>query len=559
MTFSKMHVICRGIRLGRLAVSAILGLRMFRVIPAVLILIFGSLAAPAWAQEKAQAATPKFGGTYRRPLGNNPATLDPALIADTYGFTVAQQIFDGLVQYDGTLTIVPAIAQSWKATRDGLNWTFTLRKGVKFHNGREVTANDVVYSFTRILDPKTGSKAAQVFLKVKGAKDYVEGRAKTVQGFRALDQYTVQIELEEVAAPFVATLAVGYAKIVPREVVEELGPGFGSRPVGTGPFKFTSWKKDEDIVLEANQDYFASRPFLDRLDYKIYPGTPTDKMFASFENGGLEDSLIPASELEQVQGTRKYQFVRRPILGIRFLGLNISQGPLANPLVRQAFNYAIDREALVRDIHKNRYKAAYGFLPPGMYGYDPQFRPYPFDPQRARALLAKAGYPGGRGLPVIQLWSSVRTPDFESEHEAIQRYLADIGIRVDLQYNTNWPAFKALAQEGRLPIFRWGWVADVPEPDNFLYQLFHSQGPTNLTRYHNTQVDRVLDRARAEQAYLKRIELYRQAENLIMEDSPVIPLSYYSYERVFQPYIQSIEVSALGDPYIPMRKIWLAK
>jgi oligopeptide transport system substrate-binding protein len=513
----------------------------------------------AWGQEKTQGATPRFGGVYRRPLSNNPSTLDPALIADTYGFTVAQQIFDGLVQYDGTLTIVPAIAQSWKASRDGLQWTFFLRKGVKFHHGREVSADDVIYSFTRILDPKTSSKAAEVFLKVKGAKDFVEGRVKVVQGFRAVDRYTIQIELGEVSAPFVASLAIGYAKIVPREIVEELGSAFGSRPVGTGPFKFANWKKDEEIVLEANRDYYGGRPFLDRLEYKIYPGTPLEKMFASFESGGLEDTMIPASELDRVQANGRYQFFRRPMLGVRFFGFNTSEGPLANRLVRQAFNYAIDREAMAREINKNRYRAGQSFLPPGTYGYDPQFKPYPFDPGQAKMLLTKAGYPGGKGLPVFQVWSSVKATNNEQEHDAIKKYLADIGIRVEFQYNTNWPSFNSLVYDGKLPIFRYGWVADVPEPDNFLYRLFHSQSRNNLTRYRNEQVDRLLDQARGEQNYLKRIQLYRQAEKLIMEDSPVIPLSYYSYEQLFQAYVQSIEVSALGDPYIPMRKIWLAK
>jgi ABC-type oligopeptide transport system substrate-binding subunit len=130
---------------------------------------------------------------------------------------------------------------------------------------------------------------------------------------------------------------------------------------------------------------------------------------------------------------------------------------------------------------------------------------------------------------------------------------------VEFQYNTNWPIFNAQVYEGKFPIFRYGWVADVPEPDNFLYRLFHSQSRNNMTRYHNEKVDRLLDRARGEQVYLKRIELYREAERLIMQDAPVIPLNYYSYERLFQPYVQSIEVSALGDPYIPMRKIWLAR
>ena len=511
------------------------------------------------AQDKGRAVIPRYGGTYRRALANNPSTLDPHLITDTYGHTVAQQIFDGLVQYDGTLTIIPAIAQSWKASRNGLQWTFFLRRGVKFHNGREVTADDVIYSFTRILDPKTNSRAAEIFLNVKGAKDFREGRAKGIQGLTALDRYTVQIDLAEASAPFVASLAIGYAKIVPREAIEASGPDFGFQPIGTGPFKFVRWKKDEQIVLEANHDYYAGRPFLDRLEYNIYPGTPLEKMFASFVSGGLEDTMIPASELEKVQANGRYQFVRRPMLGVRFFGFNTLQGPLANRMVRKAFNYAIDREAIARDINKNRYRAGQSFLPPGTYGYDPQFRPYPFDPQQARALLTKAGYPGGKGLPVFPIWSSVKATNNEQEHEAIRKYLADVGIRVEFQYNTDWPVFKNQVYEGKLPIFRYGWVADVPEPDNFLYRLFHSQSQNNLTRYRNEQVDRLLDRARTEQAYLKRIELYREAERLIMEDSPVIPLSYYSYEQLFQGYVRSIEVSALGDPYIPMRKIWLAK
>jgi peptide/nickel transport system substrate-binding protein len=532
---------------------------MLQFILAVLILSQGVGISASWAQDKEQRSAPIYGGTYRRPLSNNPSTLDPALIADIYGFTVAQQLFDGLVQYDGTLTIVPAIAESWKGSRDGLSWMFYLRKGVKFHNGREVVADDVVYSFTRILDPRTNSKAAEVFLKVKGAKDFVEGRAKTVQGLRALDRYTVQIDLVEASAPFVASLAIGYAKIVPREAVEEFGPAFGSRPVGTGPFKFSRWKSDDEIVLEANSDYYSGRPFLDRLVYRIYPGAPIDKMFASFENGELEDTFIPSTEIERVQESKRYQFVRRPTLGTRFLGINTSQGPLANVLVRRAISYAIDREALVREIYKNRYKTAYGFLPPGTYGYDPQFRPFPFDPKQSKALLVKAGYPGGKGLPVLQLWSSVRPPDIEREHETIKKYLADVGIKLEILYNTNWPAFNTQVYEGKLPVFRYSWAADLPEPDNFLYRLFYSQSRSNMTRYQNSQVDRLLDRARAEQDYLKRINLYRQTERLIMEDSPLIPLSYLSYERLFQPYVHSIEVSALGDPYIPMRKIWLAK
>jgi len=527
---------------------------MIPFILAVLTVVGITLCPLAHAQEH-----PRYGGTYRRPLTNNPSTLDPALISDIYGFAVAQQLFDGLVQYDGTLTIVPAIAQSWKGSRDGLLWTFYLRRGVKFHHGREVTADDVIYSFLRILNPRTGSKAAEVFLKVKGAKDFVERRTRSVQGLRALDSHTVEIELTEASAPFVASLAMGYIKIVPQEIVEASGEAFGFKPVGTGPFKFVRWKKDDEIVLEANHDYYAGRPYLDTLQYKVYPGAPMDKIFTAFSNGGLEDSPIPGSELQRVRDGTKYQFVQRHVLGTRFLGFNTAHGPLANPLVRQALVSAIDREALTRDIHQNRYKAAYGFLPPGTYGYNPAFRPLPFDPSRAKSLLAKAGYPGGKGLPPLQLWSSVRPPYIEEEHLRIQKYLADVGVQLELHYHTNWPSFNSNVYEGKYPIFRYSWTADVPDPDNFLYRLFHSQSRNNITRYRNERVDRLLDRARAEQEYLKRISLYREAEQLIVEDAPLFPINYLTYERLFQPYVQSVEVNALGDPYIPMRKIWLAR
>jgi peptide/nickel transport system substrate-binding protein/oligopeptide transport system substrate-binding protein len=440
-----------------------------------------------------------------------------------------------------------------------MQWTFYLRKNVKFHNGREVTADDVVYSFTRILDPRWKSKAAEVLLKIKGAKEFVEGKTRKVEGLHAVDRFTVRVDLVEASAPFVTSLAIGYAKIVPREIAEEAGEAFGNHPVGTGPFKFSHWGKDKEIALVANNDYFAGRPFLDRLEYKIFPGHRTDEMFSAFQRGELEDTFIPAAYWQQPETAKRYRFVQRPMLGVRFIGFNATHPPLDNRLVRLAFNYALDKENLVRVILGGRFMAGKGFLPPGTYGWDPQYRPFPFDPDRARTLLAQAGYAGGKGLPVFPIWSSVKSVDVEREHEAIKQSLAAVGINVEFHYNTNWPAFNSQVYEGKYPIFRYGWVADVPEPENFLYRLFHSQSRNNLTRYRNPEVDRLLDRARVEPRIQTRVELYRKVEQLVMHDSPVVPLNYYSYERLFQPYVQSVEVSALGDPYIPMRKIWLAK
>ncbi|MBI4640351.1 MAG: hypothetical protein HY731_06635, partial [Candidatus Tectomicrobia bacterium] len=175
----------------------------------------------------------KFGGVYRRPLENDPSTLDPALMMNIYAYTISQQIFDGLVQFDGDLNVIPAIADFWEGSRDGRTWTFQLKKGVKFHNGREVTAQDFVYSFTRLLDPKVKSPIANLLSDIKGARNFLKGEVEQVDGLKALEKYTLQIELEEPFAPFLSILAMANVKVVPKETVEN---GIQTRPVGTGPF-----------------------------------------------------------------------------------------------------------------------------------------------------------------------------------------------------------------------------------------------------------------------------------------------------------------------------------
>lgn len=518
------------------------------------------LAIPsAEAQDKRENETPNAGGIYRRPLGNDPVTLDPARISDIYSRSVAQQVFDGLVQFDQTLTITPALAQRWKASRDGLTWSFTLRKGVKFHHGREVTADDVIYSFTRILDPEVKSGAADLFANIKGAQEFRAGKAKTVAGLSALDRYTVQVVLDEAPVPFVSVLAVGHAKVVPKDLVEQQGEAFGAHPIGTGPFRFVRWERRKEIVLEANPNYFAGPPRLARLVYRIFPGEQFDAMYEEFQRGGLEDTPIPSQNYREAVAEKKYIHVKRPMLSVRFYGINTRMKPLDDRRIRQALVYAIDWQALIQDVFFGRYTPARGILPPGTQGFNPNIKGYPYDPQKAKELLSEAGYPGGRGLPAITIWSSVKLERVVQEHEQIKRYLEAVGIRAEFQYLTDWPAFSKRLAEGKLPVFLYAWYADVPDPDNFLTKLFHSQSPRNFFGYANPEVDRLLIQARSVNDLQRRVDLYRKAEQLIMDDAPIIPSLHYTYERLFQPYVRSIEVNGLGDPYIPLRKIWLDK
>jgi peptide/nickel transport system substrate-binding protein/oligopeptide transport system substrate-binding protein len=525
---------------------------------ALCLLIAGPAVAPG--QEQGQDA-PARGGVYRRPLRQDPVTLDPARVSDIYGRSVSQQIFDGLVQFDNTLTVVPALAQFWRASRDGLTWTFHLRQGVRFHHGRELTADDVVYSLTRLLDPRVRSGAATPFGTVKGAAEFREGRAKHVAGLVVLDRHTVQITLTESIAPFVSLLAVGHAKIVPRELVEQQGEGFGSHPVGTGPFKFLRWDRGTEIVLAANPAYFGGSPRLSRIVYRVFPGALFDTVYDEFRKGALEDTPIPArltlQEYQRVVRDRSHQYVKRPMFSVRFYGINTRLSPLDDPRVRLALLHAIDRERIVDDFYVGRYVLARGVLPPGTPGYNPKLAPAPHDPSRARELLAQAGYPGGARLPTLDVWSVVNDQRAVTEHQQITRWLEAIGVRVKFHYQTDWPTFSKALAEGRYPIFLYAWYADAPDPDNFLTQLFHSQSARNLFGYRNRAVDDLLGRARLASDPQQRAELYRRAEQFVVADAPIIPVWHYTYERLFQPYVRSVEVNGLGDPYIPLRKVWL--
>jgi len=510
----------------------------------------------AVAKDKEPDATAAPAGTYRRPLGNDPATLDPARISDIYSLSVTHQIFDGLVRFDHTLTISPALAQYWRSSRDGLTWTFTLRKGVKFHHGREVTSDDVVFSLTRILDPKTKSGAADLFTSIKGAQDFIRGRARTVAGLSAPDRYTVQVVLNEALTPFVSVLAVGHAKIVPRDVVEQQGDAFGANPVGTGPFKFVRWEPGKEIVLAANPDSFDGPPRLARLVYRIFPGEAIGQICQEFEQGNLEESSVPPMCRNKINDPR-YQYVRRPTFSVRFYGLNTRLKPLTDVRVRQAIAHALDRESMIQDIFVGQHQLARGILPAGMPGYNPQLKAIEFKPARARALLKDAGFPDGRGLPTLEIWSAARSERIEREMQAVKRQLAAVGIPADVQYETNWPTFSQRLTEGRFSMFVYAWHADVPDPDNFLYKLFHSQSLRNLTRYANPVVDDLLFEARRERDAVRRIEIYRRAEQIIVDDVPVIPVWHYTYERLFQSYVRNVEVNGLGDAYLPLRKLWL--
>ena len=516
-----------------------------------------SYTPESFSEERIDNEIPTRGGIYRRPLEFNPKTLDPALSIDTYADTVTRQVFDGLVQFDKDLNVIPAIAKSWKISPDGLIYTFYLREGVKFHNGREVTADDFAYSFTRIIDRKSNSPAAHLLEKVLGVNEFQDGKTTDVKGLRSLGKYIFEIKLSSPFSPFISVLGTCYFKVVPKEEIEKPLSAFARMPIGTGPFKFVSMKEGEEILLEANPDYFEGRPYLDKIIFKIFHGAPREKILIELKEGNLEESSIPPKEIEEIVKEKRYPFFQKPLLSLRFYGLNLSSKPLENKNLRKAINFAIDKKFIISELHKKQFNLAKGILPPGMPGYDPMRNPYPFDETKAKKILSEGGYTRGKDVPTLEIWSASRSEAAQKELNEIQSQLKKVGIPTKINFETNWPSFESMLRANKAPIFIYAWYADFPDPDNFLGTLFHSKSRYNFVGYHNPEVDRLLDHARVERDYLKRMEMYRKIEEIVLEDAPIIPMVNHLFQMVYQPYVRGVEVNALGGPYIPMKKVWL--
>jgi peptide/nickel transport system substrate-binding protein/oligopeptide transport system substrate-binding protein len=318
-------------------------------------------------------------------------------------------------------------------------------------------------------------------------------------------------------------------------------------------------KEGEEIVLEANQDYFEGRPHLDKIIFKIFHGDPIEDIFGKFSEGTLEETKVPFKEFRDPGKLKSFYIVRKPILSLRFYGMQIRTKPLDNKKVRQAIHYAINREQLDQEAFQGMDSITDRIIPLGMPGSSPTKVLYPYNPKRAKELLAEAGYPGGKGIPPIEFWSAQKAEMTRKELEIVKSNLANIGINLQISTETNWKKFEELLTSYKTPIFRYAWYADIPDPDNFLGILFHSKSKYNFTGYTHPGVDKILDLAKKEVNPLKRAQLYRKAEEMIMEDAVIVPTINHVFQQAYQPYVRGVEVNALGGPYIPMKKIWLHK
>jgi ABC-type transport system substrate-binding protein len=491
----------------------------------------------------------------------DPRSLDPALSTDVPTGRAVAYLFDGLTRFTPDGQVVPGLATSWETSPDGSVYTFHLRRGVTFTDGTPFVARQVLRSWQRVLDPKVRGGRGWPLYPIRGAKEYADGTTTSIEGMAAPNDSTVVVTLKEPFAIFPKLLAMPVATIAP----DRIPANFGEHPVGTGPWRLIEWKHDDYLLFAPNKSYWGGPPRADSLKARIISEPST--AVAEFQSGNVDVLQVPQGEIRdwQEDSERRKLLLPTPSLELVYVAINTTRGPLRDIRVRQALNYAVDKKIIVRNLIAGSGDLAAGVIPYSLPGSDKTRIGYGFDTLRARQLLREAGYPNGIDL---ELWTST-TPIYVRIAETLQGYLALSGIRAKLVQRESAAAREA-ARKGQADLFVKDWYADYPDAENFLYPLLHSSNKGvggNVSYYSNAQYDSLVSTARRELDEAKRVELYRQADDLQFREAPMIYLYFYSELTAVQPWVKgfvpplifngqdwtkvSIESSAAKTPATP--------
>lgn len=523
---------------------------------------------------------------FRMNLDAGLNTLDPAYARSRSPIWMTAQLFNGLVALDSTLQIQPSIAHSWEISADGTEYTFHLRDDVSFHKDalfaqlsnrpdstRNVTAQDFVYSFTRICDPATASTGKWIFNgKIQGLSAFQDSLTQSIAGFQALDEHTLQIKLTQAFPPFLGLLAMPYGYVVPQEIVAHYGEDFRSHPVGTGPFRFYRWNEGQSLILHRNPHYWEKDandqplPYLDAVQVRFIPSRLS--AFIEFQQGKIDfigdldasykDEVLNLDGTIKTQYRENYQFVFAPQLNTEYLGfqvdpnLEITQDhPLSDLKVRQALNYSIDRPKLVRYLLNGMgYPAESGFVPKGMPGFDPlTVQGFTYDLPQARRLLAEAGFPNGEGLPEIVLYS---TQKYAAISEFIQKSFEQVGLRLNIQ-NLQGGALRTEVYGSKINFWRASWIADYPDPENYLALFLtsnHAPNGPNTTHFSSAQFDQLYEQSQTITNDSTRYLLYQEMDRIMLEQAPIIPLYYDRSFRMLQKNLSGLRSNPMNHLFL---------
>ena len=509
-----------------------------------LLLLCLMLLAPA-----ATACRSGSSGTTLNLADAGPITLDPALVADSTSASYIVQIFSGLVRLDQNLQVVPDIASSWDTNSDGKTYTFHLRHDVKFDDGKPVTAADFKYSWERALNPATGSSTAGTYLNdIVGAADVLSGRTTQLSGVKILDAYTLQVTIDAPKPYFLEKMAFPTAFVVEQTNVQS-GSTWWQHPDGTGPFKLQKWQQGQMLVLQRNDNYYGEKA---KLNQVVFTLTGEDPM-QLYQGGSIDVASVSTNYMGLVTDPSNpisKELQEFPELSLYYIGFNCSAPPFDDVSIRQAFCLAVNKSRVISLAADNVVAVANGILPPGMPGYNANLQGLQFNPEKAKQLIAASKYGNVSNLPPIVLTTSGVGGDISGIlGGVIEEWRRNLGVEVTVRQLEPETFLYGINQE-KDQLFESGWIADYPDPQDFLDLLFHTGAQNNIGNYSNSHLDSLLDQAALEQDSNARLQTYQAAEQLIVQDAAILPICFGTNYVVVEPYVKDYVLSPLGYPLL---------
>jgi oligopeptide transport system substrate-binding protein len=486
---------------------------------------------------------------FRYSIVQKPTVMDPATVEDGNTIDIIQQVFEGLTMWSPDNKPIPNVAEKWDVSPDGTTYTFTLKKGVKFHGGREVKAEDFKYSIDRAADPAMKSPTVMSYLDdVVGMKEAHAGTAKGVSGVRVVDDYTLEIKIDKARPYFLGKLTYPVSFVVDKDLAK-MGTEIttiDAMKSGTGPYVPQSYEAEQTFVMAANKNYHGGAPKIERIERLV--ATDSATRIAKYKAGDLDLVQLARQDISGIESDPKYKadlkFYDRP--AIWYVGFNEKMIPaLADAKVRRAFGMAINRKRIVEDLMGNFNKLATGILPPGVDGARTEnVIPFDYDPAKAKALLKESGWEGK--VPSIDMYFRSEEPDYRLVAEAVQADLKqNLGITINAKPLASGPYFNRLNKK-EIPMYHMRWAADYLDPQNFISIFFSSTGGQNKFYYSNPQVDALCAQADVEQNHDKRMDLYHKAEDIVLNDAVWIPIFYQRDAELVSPRVHGMRESLFG-------------
>ena len=445
-------------------------------------------------------------------------TLDPAFADTANDQMILPNIYESLVTLDYDLNVVPVLAKSWDISEDGTVYTFHLREDVKFHDGTQFNAQAVKFSFDRVFfDPE--------------ARLYRE--RKKIKELKVIDDYTFQVELEFPFPPFLKNLPF----IVSPKAVEKYGEEFGSNPVGTGPFAFEEWVPADRLILKRNDNYWDGQTREERVVFRNIP--ESDTIVTELMLGNLDIAEVPKAYIEMMASKSHLRLVKKPGLNIRYIGINVTKEPWDDGRVRRAANYAVDAKAIIDNVHKGYGYVAKGPLPNAVWAHNPNLKLYEYNPEKAKELLAEAGYADGFKTDMIA-WSS---DTYLPLAKAVVGYWNEIGIDCKLRI-FDWSTYlEVVNKEEKFDTFIFGYTGPV-DPNDYLWDLFHSESDSNHSLY--SKADELLDKAKVETNPEKRKEIYYEIQEKLVDAAPWVWLENMEIDRIVNARVKNYTIHPTG-------------